>query len=183
MAKATSLVKAYLSGTIPESGGFVISAVFDSGSIYSIYECTAYRNVKDVTRTPDGMVFVSDGNRTHILVEPAIYPQKHIEPVNREEGRSVPYRFNEMKIISTKKSEKIMIALEPHLLYNSFTIMEKQKDFFAYIFYPTEDVYTAIKRFMADSLYNDCNFSKQDSLGAASAFLDTIKKFSIWKSE
>ncbi|HNR90213.1 MAG TPA: hypothetical protein PKM65_17890 [Spirochaetota bacterium] len=183
MAQATALIKAYMEGTIPDNGGFVLSAVFDPGSIYSIYECTAYRNVKDVTRTPDGIVFKSDGNRTHMLVEPPIYPLKHIEPVNRDDGHAIPYRFNELTILTGKKSEKIMVPEEPRMLYTSFTIADRRSDYFAYVFYPTPDVYVAIKKFLADSLYNDCNISKQDSIEAATAMLATIKKFVIWKAD
>ena len=181
MAKATSLLKAYLSETIPSNGGFIITAFFQPGTAYSIYEITAYNNVKDIFRTPEGIVFKTDGNRTHCLVEPAIYSKKHIEPVHREAGMSIPYRFNEMTILSGTKSEKIMIPNAPVMLYASFTILEKKSDYFSFIFHPTKDVYVAIKKFIADSLYNDCNLTKQDALEASTSLLETIKNFSIWE--
>ena len=180
MAKATQLVKAYLSESIPPDGGFIVSGFFE-GSQYAIYEVTAYRNVKDIFRDKDGIIFKTDGNRTHLLVEPPTYPQKHIEPVNREEGRSIPYRFNEVDIVDGRKNEKIMIPKEPVMLYSSFTILEHMKDSFAFMFYPTQDVYVAIKKFIADSLYNDCNLSKKGALDVATKLLETVKKFSIWQ--
>ncbi len=180
MAKATELVKAYLAEDIPGDGGFIVSGFFE-GSQYAIYEITAYRNVKDIFRDKDGVIFKTDGNRTHLLVEPPTYPQKHIEPVNREEGRSIPYRFNEVDIISGKKSEKIMVPHEPVMLYSSFTILEHGKDSFAFIFYPSGDVYVALKRFIADSLYNDCNLTRKEALEISEKLLETIKKFSIWQ--
>ncbi len=180
MAKATQLVKAYLSEDIPPDGAFIISGFFE-GSQYAIYEVTAYRNVKDIFRDKSGIIFKTDGNRTHLLVEPATYPQKHIEPVNREEGRAIPYRFNEVEIISGKKSEKIMIPTEPKMLYSSFTILEHQKDSFAFLFYPTKDVYVAMRKFIADSLYNDCNLTRKGAMEAGEKLLATIKKFSIWQ--
>ncbi len=180
MAKATSLLKAYMTETIPPNGGFIVSAFFQPGSSYSIYEITAYRNVKDIYRTTEGLTFKTDGNRTHLMVEPASFIKKHIEPVNRETGLSIPYRFNEMEIIKGNKSEKIMIPQEPMMLYSSFTVLEQDKDYFAFIFHPTQDVYIALRKFIADSLYNDSNLNKKDAMEAAKMVLETIKKFTVW---
>lgn len=181
MAKATSLLKAYMSESIPPNGGFIVSAFFQSGSAYSIYEITAYRNVKDIYRTNEGLTFKTDGNRTHLLVEPASFIKKYVEPVNRETGLSIPYRFNEMELLKGKKSEKIMVPYEPMMLYSSFTVLERDKDYFAFIFHPTQDVYIALRKFMADSLYNDANLSKNDAMEAAKLILETVKKFTVWE--
>ena len=147
MATATALIKAYMTETIPSDGGFIITAFFTGGSGYAIYEITAYRNVKDIFRTGEGVTFKTDGNRTHILVEPASFTKKYIEPVNREALHAIPYRFNEMTIIPGPKSEKIMIPEKPISLYSSFTILEQQSDYFSFIFHPTKDVYVAMKKF------------------------------------
>ncbi len=182
MAKASDLIKAYMNEEIPAGGGFIVSAFFDSGSAYAIYEITAYRNVKDIFRTGDGVIFKTDGNRTHLLVEPPSYMKKFEEPVSRETGKSIPYRFNEMEILTAHASEKIMIPKEPTMLHSSFTILDKDTDFFSFIFHPTKDVYVAIKKFIADSLYTDCNIARADALKAAETSLSTIKKFTIWKA-
>ncbi len=179
MATATALIKAYMTETIPSNGGFIVTAYFIHGS-YSIYEITAYRNVKDIFRTEDGVTFKTDGNRTHILVEPVSYTKKYVEPVNREAGDSIPYRFNEMTTILGPKSEKIMIPEKPIMLYSSFTILEQQTDYFSYIFHPTKDVYVAMKKFLADSLYNDCNLGLSVSKEVSSKCLEIIKQFSIF---
>jgi len=139
------------------------------------------RNVKDIYRTPDGIVFKTDGNRTHMLVEPPTYAKKYEEPVSREDGKSIPYRFSDMEIMSGTQSEKIMIPGEPILLNSSFTILEHKTEHFSFIFHPTKDVYVAMRKFIADSLYNDCNVRKNDAQDAAEKWLDTIKKFSIWQ--
>jgi len=180
MANAMALIKAYMTEQIPSDGGFIITAYFTGGSNYSIYEVTAYRNVKDIYRTGEGVTFKTDGNRTHLLVEPPIYTNKHVEPVNREVGKSIPYRFSEMTILGGGKSEKIMIPQQPLMLYSSFTILEKESDFFSYLFMPTKDVYVAMRKFIADSLYNDCNISTVVSKEAAAKLLETIKKFTIF---
>ena len=180
MAKALPLVKAYMNEQIPSEGGFIISAFFDPESVYAIYEVTAYRNVKDIFRMDEGIMFKTDGNRTHMLVEPASYSHKSTEPVGRDTGRSIPYRFKEVDILTGKKSEKIMVAKEPMFIHSSFTILEKQGDYFSFVFFPTNDVYIAIKKFLADSLYNDCNMDRESAKKASEALLKTIKKFSIW---
>jgi len=180
MAKATELLKAYESENIPDGGGFIVSAFFESGTAYGIYEITAYRNVKDIFKTKEGINFKTDGNRTHLLVEPPTFSKKYVEPALRDQDKSIPYRFNEMEIMTCKKSEKIMIPRIPKMLHSSFTVLDRQGDCFAFVFEPTPDVYVAMKKFIADSLYNDCNVSKQDATQAAETVLETVKKFTIW---
>lgn len=180
MAKGTTLFKAYINNSIPSDGGFIISAFFNSDSIYSIYEVTAYKNVKDIYETAEGLTFKTDGSRTHILTEPPTYARRYEEPVHRETGKSIPYRFDDLTILTGQKQEKIMIPKEPLMLYTSFTILKAQGDNFSFIFHPTEDVYTAIRKFIADSLYNDCGLTKEDSLNAAQILLQTIKSFKVF---
>jgi hypothetical protein len=180
MARGMNLITAYMSEQIPANGGFIISSFFDSNSAYTIYEITAYKNVKDIYKTPEGLTFKTDGNRTHILVEPPTYAMRFTEPVHRDKSKSIPYRFDEMTILTGKKQEKIMIPKNPILLYTSFTILQDMGDNFSFIFFPSEDVYIAIKKFVADSLYNDCGLTKNDSKDASDTFLETIKIFSVW---
>ena len=180
MARAMNLSKAYYSNEIPNNGGFIISTFFDPDSTYAIYELTAYKNVKDIYQSPDGLIFKTDGSRTHILVEPASYVQKYSEPVHREKGKSIPYRFADMTIINGKKHEKIMIPNEPIMLYSSFTILNNEGDSFSFLFFPSEDVYIAIRKFVADSLYNDCGVTKIESKEASELFMSTVKKFTVW---
>jgi hypothetical protein len=182
MARAMALLKAYLNEEIPLNGGFIITAFFDPSTIYAIYEATAYKNVKDIYESPEGLTFKTDGNRTNMLVEHPTYAQRFTEPIHREKGRSIPYRFSECHMLTGPKQEKIMIAKEPVMLHSVFTILKTGGDNFSFIFYPTEDVYMAIKRFMADSLYNDCGLNKKISLEAAQIFLESVKKFTVWAS-
>ncbi len=180
MAKALSLLKAYQSGTIPPDGGFIITGFFADNTNYAIYEVTAYQNVKDIYQVPEGLIFKTDGNRTHMLVEPPSYSQKHIEPVNRNTGQTIPYRFNELQIAKMKNQTTVMIPMEPIMLFASFTILKSMGESFSFVFYPTPDVYMAIKKFLSDSLYNDCRFGKTEAAESTATILATIKKFSIW---
>ena len=180
MAKATSLLKAYQSESIPSNGGFIITSIFDPDSVYSIYEITAFATLKDIYQTGDVFNFKTDGDRTHILVEPPIYTGKSVEPTFREASKSIPYRFYELNIITGKKQEKIMIPKTPVRLHSYFTVQNAKGNNFSFLFYPTEDVYVAIKKFLADTLYNDANIEKNDAVEAAKIALETIKQFSIW---
>lgn len=180
MAKGTELFKAYAGNTIPPNGGFIISSYFDADSTYSIYEITAYKNVKDIYQTKEGLTFKTDGSRTHILVEPPTYSRRYEEPVHREAGKSIPYRFDDMTILTGQKQEKIMIPRESLMLYTSFTILKSRGENFAFLFHPTEDVYMAIRKFIADTLYNDCGLIKDDALNASQIVLQTIKSFTVF---
>ncbi|MGV7930945.1 MAG: hypothetical protein AB2L13_18930 [Spirochaetota bacterium] len=67
------------------------------------------------------------------------------------------------------------------MLYSSFTILDTVGENFSFVFHPTEDVYMAMRKFIADTLYNDCNLTKDECLRTSELVLSTIKKFSIWK--
>ena len=182
MAKAMSLLKAYKTNQIPMEGGFIISSFFTGSTIYTIYELTAFKNVKDIFQGPDGLTFKTDGNRCHILVEPPTYAKNYVEPVHREDGAAIPYRFDECHFHAGKRQEKIYISKEPHMLYSSFTILNSTGDNYCFIFFPTKDVYMAIRKFMADSLYNDCGLRKEDCRIVTEKFLETLHKFTVWSS-
>jgi hypothetical protein len=180
MAKAVSLLKAYQNELIPTHGGFIISSNFDKSTTYAIYEITAFATLKDIYQTGDIFNFKTDGDRTHILVEPPIYTGKSVEPTYREAGKSIPYRFYELDIITGKKQEKIMIPREPLKLHSYFTVQNSHGDDFSFLFFPTEDVYIAIQKFLADTLYNDCNVNKNDAVEVSKLAVNTVKKFSVW---
>lgn len=179
MARAISLHKAFLTGSVPRDGGFVIAAIFDASGPCSIYEITAYSGVQDVQRTSDGYHFTGDANRTHILVEPSKYPQKNMQPCERGTGRSIPYRFHELEMYTCAKHERIMIPKEPLLLHETFTVFEQKSDYLSFIFYLSRDVFLAMHRFISDSLYNECSLNKRDSTTSAAMAIETMKKFSV----
>lgn len=180
MAKAMSLQKAYQTNQVPFDGAFLISSFFRGQSYYSIYEVTAYKNVKDIFESPDGLTFKTDGNRTHLLIEPPSYSEKYTEPAMRTADSMIPYRFNECTMLTGKRQERIMIPKNPIMLYSSFTILNNDGDNYSFLFYPSPDVYLAIKKFFQDALYNDTGMRKDDCAKTSDALLETIKKFTIW---
>ena len=181
MAKATSLAKAYMSETIPGAGGYLVSALFQSDSAYTIYEITAYANVKDIYKDGSELVFRTDGSRTFILYEPPTYIRKHLEPVHREAGLSIPYRFDEIDVLSGRKREKLMVPREHIHLHSSFTMLAWDSDSFSFIFHPTDDVLPALEKFITDSLYNDCNVARGDAKEASKLVMKTINSFAVFE--
>ena len=180
MAKAMSLQKAYDTNQVPFDGAFIISSFFKGQSYYSIYEVTAYKNVKDVYNSPDGLTFKTDGSRTHLLVEPASYNEKYTEPAMRDAQSMIPYRFSECTVLTGKRMERIIIPKAPTMLYSSFTILNNDGDNYSFLFLPSPDVYLAIKKFFQDALYNDTGMRKDDCIKASDAIMETIKQFTIW---
>ena len=181
MQKAVSLISSYLSGSIPREGGFIIAAFFDSKSSYSVYEITAYKTLETITREEDGIVFKTEGNRLHMLIEPHDYTKKNVEPIDRPPVKSIPYKLCELDIINCNDL-RIMIPKEPQSLYSSFKIFEKNSDYFSFIFPFSENSYYSIEKFILSSLQNDCNFSKNDSIEIAKTLILKIKKFTIWRA-
>lgn len=179
MAKAASLENAYNSEEIPMKKGFILSAFFLPEYNYTVYEITHYNNAEDILKTDDGFIFKTDADRTHIAIEPPDYPRKYTEPLDREPGEAIPYRFKEVKIIKSKDNKKVIIPRKPIKIDFSFCIKNSQNKYFSYIFYDTGNVLKAIRKFLADSFYNDSGLNKKDSIKASKMIIDVIKKFDI----
>jgi hypothetical protein len=95
MAKAMSLLKAYLSETIPPNGAFIITALFEHGTAYAIYEITASVSLRLSSETTDVTIIFQDvGNATHACGTASIR-KKIREPVNGESRKSMPYRLSD----------------------------------------------------------------------------------------
>ena len=105
-AKALDLFQAYGSNQLPKDGGFIVSSFLDDTSTYSKFEVIAYNAVKSLYFSDDGLTFQSEGNKLFVLVEPSTYPKKFIEPFRRHKAESIPQRFSELNIFSTKNVKK-----------------------------------------------------------------------------
>ena len=182
MARATSLLKAFTEDSIPPEGAFIITSRFDPVSPYSIYEITAYGAPGEIITSEEGFLFKADGERVYILVEPPDYPGKALEPLSREPGLSVPLRFSDLEIVIGKNNGRIMISAKPGMLKSSFLIPYTKGDDFAFVFYLTEDVHAAIRKFMADVFYNDSGLPREDALDASQRVLGVIKKIGVFRN-
>lgn len=105
--KALDLFQAYSQDKLPREGGYIVSSFFEGRTAYSIYEVVAYSGVKSIYLTEEGLTFQTDGNKLFVLVEPATYPQKFVEPFRRDTKHQIPQRFNELEIYTAKTRPRL----------------------------------------------------------------------------
>ena len=178
--KALDLFQAYNEGKLPQDGGYIVSSFFKNNTPYSIYEVVAYGGVKNITVGGEGMTFQTDGCKLHILVEPAMYSKKYIEPVSRERGSSIPFRFNELNIHNSKNQYKIMVPKEPVITYSSFTILPPTGINFALCFYNKPEIFDTLEFFFVQTLNKEAQVPKKDSEVAAKLIIEGVKKFNVF---
>lgn len=176
MAQIKELFKAYMASELPTDGGLIITSFFDEETTYSKYEVTSYNNVKDIYRNDEGIVFQADGYKQFVIVEPASYNKKHIEPAMRDRGHSIPYRFKEIDTYVTKRQDKIMVGNEPVITYTSFTILQPVGENFAYVLYREGDILAAVEAFFAKSMWQDARVPKMDAEKVGKAIAQTLRK-------
>jgi hypothetical protein len=177
MAVVKELFNAYLKSELPLEGGYIVCSFFDPHSTFSRYEITSYNNVKDIQDNEVGLTFFADGKKIFMLVEPMNYPEKHIEPANRDDFHRIPYQFMEVETFTSKRRDRIMVGKIPVMSYGSFTILKPRENDFSYIFYETEDVQYAIKDFFFKSLWQDANVPRNDAEKVACSILAIIEYF------
>lgn len=178
--KALDLFQAYSQEKLPREGGYIVSSFFSESSAYSIYEVVAYSGVKSIHLGSDGLTFQTDGNKLFVLVEPATYPRKYIEPVHRDTGQSIPHRFKELEIYTAKNQTRIMVSREPIITYSSFTILKPKGVNFSLVFYTHEDVLDTLQYFFNETFNRETNIPKSDAREASKLVISGIKKFGIW---
>ena len=181
MAIVKELFNAYYKNELPMEGGFIVCSFFDPHSTYSRYEITSYNNVKDIYNNEDGLTFHADGKKIFMLVEPMNYPEKHVEPANRDDFHRIPYRFKEVDTFTSKRQDRIMVGRIPVMSYGSFTILKPMGNNFSYIFYEGDDVQYAIKDFFFKSLWQDANVPRNDAEKAARSILKIFEYFVEYK--
>jgi hypothetical protein len=184
MGKVKELFTAYHNGELPQQGGYILSSFFQDTSSYSRYEVTSYNNVKDIYLTSEGdLTFVADGKKLYVLVEPANYPKKHMDPSFRETAFQIPYRFSELETITSKRQDRIMVGKKPVISYSSFTIVKSVGDNFSYIIYNTEDLTDVIEKFFLETIWRHANVPKLDAEKTARLIREVFEDFITVKIE
>jgi hypothetical protein len=178
--KALDLFQAYSQEKLPKEGGYIVSSFFSEGTAYAIYEVVAYSGVKNIYMTSEGLTFETDGNKLYVLIQPAIYPQKYVEPFRRDSQHSIPHRFKELEIYTAKNQTKVMVSKEPIITYSSFTILKPEGMNFALIFYNTEEVLDTLEFFFQETLNKETQIPKTDARQAAKLVIQGLNKFGIW---
>jgi hypothetical protein len=178
-AKAIDLFDAYAQDKLPKDGGFVVSSFFDATSTYSIYEVVAYSGVKSIYATEEGLTFQTDGAKLYVLVEPASYAKKYIEPFRRDSNQRIPHRFSELDIYTAKNQTRVMVSAEPIMTYSSFTVLKPTGMNFALLFYNLTDVLETVGMFFGKTLNKEAAVPQSDSKKAAEYVVEGVKKFNI----
>jgi hypothetical protein len=178
--KALDLFQAYAQNKLPKEGGYIVSTFFDSKSVYSIYEVVAYNGVKSIYLTEEGLTFQTDGCKLYVLIEPASYSKKYVEPVSRSQHEQIPHRFSELEIYTAKNQTKIMVSKQPIMTYSSFTILKPAGGNFSILFYNFDEVMESMEFFFIQTLNKEARVLKGDAKAASKLIIDGLNKFMIW---
>ena len=180
--KAMDLFEAYAQNQLPLDEGYIVSSFFKDETSYSVYEIVSYSTVKDIYLAGNGLNFQTNGKRLHLLVEPANYPYKSIEPVFREKEYQVPLRFNEANIITCKNLSRVIFNKEATESLSSFTVIRPTGINFSFIFYVRPDVFASIELFFEKTLNQEAQLPLNDSKKIAKTFAELCAKTLIWKN-
>ncbi|MDR2103257.1 MAG: hypothetical protein LBP42_04035 [Treponema sp.] len=172
--KAMDLFEAYSQDQLPKDQGYVVSSFFSNTSAYSIYEIVSYSGVKAIYLTDTGMTFQTTGKKIHILIEPASYPNKAIEPYVRKQDEQIPLRFNEWEQITAKNQSKIMISQKPIDSFSSFTILKPTGVNFALVFYKLPDLYDTLQLFFEKTFNREAGIPQVDAKKSAKRVAEIV---------
>ncbi|HCC37293.1 MAG TPA: hypothetical protein DEQ14_06555 [Treponema sp.] len=177
------LFEAYAREKLPRDSGYIVSAFFSQNSAYSIYEIVSYSGVKEIHFTGTGLTFVTGGKKLYVLVEPASYATKYLEPVSRRDGEKIDKRFSELDIITAKNQTKIMVAKAPNETYGSFTVLRPTGDNFARVLYNLPEVYETLQALFEKSFNQEAGIPQADAKTAAKLIAATVAKSMSFKGE
>jgi hypothetical protein len=181
--KAMDLFEAYASDKLPKNEGYIVSSFFSGKSAYSKYEVVSYSGVKAIYVTETGLTFQTNGKKLHVLIEPASYPNKAIEPYVRANEEQIPLRFNELEIITAKNQSKIMIAKKPMVSFSSFTILKPSGINFALVFYRLPDLYDNLGLFFEKTLNQEAGIPQQDAKKSAALIASIVEESMNFKGD
>lgn len=182
-AKAMDLFDAFTKDMLPKDQGYIVSSFFSDNSAYSRYEIVSYSGVKSIYPTEEGLTFQTNGKKLHILIEPASYPHKAIEPYVRSAHDQIPLRFSELNIITAKNQSKIMIAKKPLLSFSSFTILKPTGINFALVFYHLDDIFDTLELFFEKTFNKEAGIPMADAKTGAKKALEVVRETMDFKGD
>jgi hypothetical protein len=174
--RVMNLFDAYTGNRLPKDQGYIISSFIHANTGYAIYEVISYSGVKAIYPEGAGLTFQSQGKKLHILIEPASYPSKGIEPYLRETMEQVPLRFKETNKLTARNQSTIYFSKEPVESLSSFTVARPTGYNIAFVFYNLPDLYPTLTRFFEQSFTNDAGLPMADAKKAAGEITATIKQ-------
>lgn len=181
--KAMDLFEAYEQNKLPMDEGYIVSSFFKPDTSYSIYEIVSYSAIKDIYATGNGITFQTNGKKLFVLVEPATYPHKSMEPYCRAQDFLVPLRFSEANILTAKNQSIIMYSKEPQQAMSAFTVVKPEGMDFAFLFYSMPGVFDSMNKFFAKTLNREAGVSQIDAVKAAKEISELCAKTLTWPKD
>ena len=181
--KAMDLFDAYKQDKLPKDQAYIVSSFINGNTGYSIYEIISYSAVKAIYPEGKGLTFQSSGKKMHILIEPASYPNKAIEPYLREKVDQIPLRFKELNVTTCKNQVKIYMAKKPIESMSSFTVAKPTGLNISFVFYLGEDLYETLKKFFEQTFNKDAGVPQTDAKKVAKETVDVVEKLMAFKSD
>lgn len=181
--KAMDLFDAYNQDKLPKDQAYIVSSFINANTGYSMYEVITYSGVKAIYPEGDGLTFQSQGKKMHILIEPASYPNKAIEPYLRVKQDQIPLRFNELNVITAKNQTRIYIAKKPIESLSSFTVARPSGYNITFLFYELPDIYETLANFFVQTFSKDAGLPQVDAKKVAKQAIEVIEKQMAFKSD
>lgn len=177
------LFDAYNSDKLPKDQAYIVSSFINGNTGYSIYEIISYSGVKAIYPEGSGLTFQSSGKKMHILIEPASYPKKAIEPYLRDKNDQIPLRFKELGVLTSKNQIKIYYAKKPIESLSSFTVAKPTGLNITFLFYELPDLYETLAKFFEQSFNKDAGVPQADARKASKETVNVVEKQMAFKSD
>jgi hypothetical protein len=181
--KALDLFDAYAQDKLPKDSAYVVSSFINANTGYVIYEVVSYSGVKAIYPEGSGLTFQSQGKKMHILIEPASYPHKGIEPYLRDTGEKIPLRFRELDVYTAKNQYKVMVSKRPIESLSSFTITKPTGLNISFVFYNNPDIYQTMEVFFEKTFNKDGGLPQADAKKTATTTAELVKKNMAFASD
>lgn len=181
--KAMDLFEAYTQNKLPMDEGYIVSSFFKEDSAYSIYEVVSYSAVKDCYVSGDSITLQTNGKKLYVLVEPATYAHRMIEPYCRTKEDQIQLRFSEANILTTKSQARIIYNKEPQQAISAFTVLRPTGMNFAFLFYSLPDVFNSMELFFSKTLNQEAGIAQLDAKKAAKEIAELCSRTLTWPKD
>jgi hypothetical protein len=182
-AKAMDLFDAFKQDKLPKDQAYIVSSFVNANTGYAIYEVISYSGVKAIYPEGTGLTFQSSGKKMHILIEPASYPKKAIEPYLREKGDQIPLRFSELNVLVAKNQTKVYTAKKPIESLSSFSVARPTGLNICFVFYNLPDLYDTLTKFFEQTFNKDAALPQADAKKAGKDAVVIIEKTMAFKGD
>ena len=179
--QSIDLFQAHSEGKVALEGGYIVSSFFQDGSSYAKFEVMGYKAVKSLSSTEEGLTFQSDANKMFVLVEPADYEHKDVEPFARDGQHQVPHRFSELEQITAANMARIMLSRQPVSVYSFFTVARPTPLSSSLLFDNLPGVLDSIAAYFERILIARAGVPPFDAAEAARRIVAALKRFTIWQ--